>query len=238
MGFSLLGVAAVGAILILTLGVIGVLYWLRPPPQKVLIPSTIIWQRVLRERRRRSDFWRWLVSLLLALTIGSLLALSLGAPFWGDSPGGERLVVVIDNSPTMASRGPSGVSRLERAQESARSLVGALSDGSLVLVTDTGGKLGASGFTSPRAALDDIAGLSLTLTSDAAFPANDYVDAGGTSSADESTRVVFITDGVLVGRRSGIGAGDLGIRRCTERGDHCVRPSSTPRGARPVSSLG
>jgi len=198
MGFSVLGTLAVSAIVLLTAAVIGVLYWLKPPPQKVLIPSTIIWQKVLRERRRRSDFWRWLISLLLALSIGSLLALSLGSPFWGDSPGGERLVVVIDNGPTMGSRGASGRSRLERAEEVARSLVATLSDESQVLVADTGGQLGSSGFTSPRAALEEIRRLALSPRADVAFPANDYVEGRAKQTEEEPTRVVFVTDGVLI----------------------------------------
>ncbi len=53
-------------LLALTAGAVLFLYWLKPPPQRVVGPSTFLWHRVLKERKRRSDFWRWLVSLLVA----------------------------------------------------------------------------------------------------------------------------------------------------------------------------
>ena len=66
---TFISLSLVQGLLLLLATVISIflLYWLKPPPQRVVVPSTIIWQRVLRERKRRSDFWRWLVSLVIAL---------------------------------------------------------------------------------------------------------------------------------------------------------------------------
>ena len=47
--------------------VVLLLYQLPSPPRRLSIPSALIWQRVLRERKRRPERLRWWLSLLLAL---------------------------------------------------------------------------------------------------------------------------------------------------------------------------
>ena len=69
-------------------------YLLKPSPKKILVSSTLLWSRVLKERRRRSDRLRWWLSLLLAATIGLLMALALGRPELGAPREGRRYALV------------------------------------------------------------------------------------------------------------------------------------------------
>ncbi len=181
------------ALLVATAGAVLVLYWLKPPPRRVLVPSTAIWARVLHERRHRSDFWRWLVSLLVALVIGLAIASALGRPEV-EALSGEirRIAVVIDNTPTMATRTGSGATRWELALTKAGELLGQGSEGSQFLVTDTAGQLVATRFTDRRSARDELQSLELAFRRPLGFPqiAN---PADGIP-----LETYFITDGVAV----------------------------------------
>jgi hypothetical protein len=177
-----------------TSGVILFLYWLRPPPQRVVVPSTFIWARVLKERKRRSDFWRWLVSLLLALAAGLALAFALGRPEIEALSGrARRIAVVVDDSPTMGARTASGERRFDRALQIARDLLGEGSAASEYLVTDTAGRLVGTEFGSRRTAIERLEGLRVSLNEASAFPAGDPV-----LFSDPGTEIYFITDGVMV----------------------------------------
>jgi hypothetical protein len=190
----LLSGPTVALLLILTAGAIVFLYWLRPPPQRVVVPSTFLWHRVLRERKRRSDFWRWLVSLLLALAVGLALAAALGKPEIEVLSGRtRRIAVVVDDSPTMAASTASGKTRFDRAIEIARGLLTQGSPSSEYLVIDTAGGLVGTEFGSRRAALEVLAALRVSLHEASAFPSADPV-----LFSAPGTEVFFITDGVMV----------------------------------------
>ena len=64
----------------LTAAAIAALYWLKPPPRRLLVPSNLLWRMVLKERKSSYDQLRWLISLLLALAIGAAIALAVGRP--------------------------------------------------------------------------------------------------------------------------------------------------------------
>ena len=72
----------VGALLGATLATVVFLYWLKPPPQRVVVPSTMLWNRLLKEKKRNTllDRLRWLISLMIALTIGLSVAAAMGRP--------------------------------------------------------------------------------------------------------------------------------------------------------------
>jgi hypothetical protein len=91
---------------------IWLLHLLKPRAQRHVVASALLWRRVLGVRPRRPARWRWWLSLALALGIGLSLAMALVRP---DSfvPGshGTPLVVVLDNSPSMAARTRDGQTR-------------------------------------------------------------------------------------------------------------------------------
>ena len=175
-----------------TIGVVVFLYWLKPPPQRVTVPSTFIWVRVMQERKRRFDFWRWLVSLLVALAIGLAIAAALGKPVIGALSGRvRRIAVILDNSPTMMATTSSGETRWELALAHASDLLNEGSPSSEFMVTDTCGQLPASGFVSRRRALELLERLEPSLEDRGQFPESDAFLA-------DDTEVYFIGDGVLV----------------------------------------
>jgi hypothetical protein len=185
---------AVAALLALTAGAILFLYWLKPPPQRVVVPSTFLWARVLKERKRRSDFWRWLVSLAVALAVGLALAAALGRPEIEALSGkARRIAVVIDDSPTMGASLPGGETRFDRAVGIARTLLTEGSASSAYLVTDTAGRLVGTEFGPRRTALERLETLRVSLDESSAFPTADPV-----LFADPQTEIFFITDGVMV----------------------------------------
>jgi hypothetical protein len=192
--FLAFGAAAMTLILLATAGAIVFLYWLKPPPQRVVVPSTFIWNRVLKERKRSSDFWRWLVSLLVALAAALAIAAAIGRPEIEALSGrARRIVVVVDDSPTMGARTGSGATRFELAVEKARGLLGEGSSGSQYLVTDTAGRLVGTEFSDRRAALERLDGLRVSLAESTAFPAGDPLLV-----SDPATEIYFVTDGVMV----------------------------------------
>ena len=194
MSFFALTGGTMTLLLALTAGVIVLLYWLKPPPQRVVVPSTFLWHRVLKERKRRSDFWRWLVSLLIALAVGLALATALGKPEIEALSGkARRIAVVVDDSPTMGASTASGETRFDRALQIARELLTEGSASSEYLVTDTAGRLVGTEFGSRRTALERLDGLRVSLHETSAFPTADPL-----LFSDRGTEIFFVTDGVMV----------------------------------------
>lgn len=183
---ALLGLAAV---------VVWVLYRVRPEPQPVTVPSNFIWRRVLDERRRREDFWRWLVSLVAALLAALSVALALARPSFGDREV-RRLALVLDNSPAMAALGADGASRWERAVAEAERRIASAGANGEFLVLDTAGRRGGRSFLDPRAARAALASLSPVFGAEHRFP--EVSDLLAAESPAEGAEVVFFGDGVAV----------------------------------------
>ena len=194
MTFSSLSLLQALLLVTSTTAVIVFLYWLKPPPQRVVVPSTWIWARVLKERKRRSDFWRWLVSLIIALVVGLMIASSIGKPEVEALSGRvRRIAIVLDNSPTMATQTSTAQTRWDIAVAKASELLNEGSVASQYLVTDTGGQLPGAGFTSRTRAVELLDQLQPSLRDRVHFPEGDpsLVD-------DDETEVYFIGDGVLI----------------------------------------
>ena len=51
----------IGVLLGATVVTVVFLYWLKPPPQRVVVPSTMLWDRLLKEKKRNTllDRLRW-----------------------------------------------------------------------------------------------------------------------------------------------------------------------------------
>ena len=186
---------ALGALL--AAGVVLLLYWVRPEPQPVVVPSNFIWRKVLDERRRREDFWRWLISLFIALLAALAVVLAMSRPIPGEGVQGGRIVVILDTSPSMAAELPAGGARWEQAAEQARRILGSGNETSEFLLLDTGGERGGRSFTGRREALEALDSLGPAHGREHRFP--DVADllepaaAGGLSA-----QVFFVGDGVFV----------------------------------------
>ena len=86
----------------------------------------MLWQRVLDERVAHS-LWerlRRIISILLAVTIALLIALSVARPELEWLTGKtQHIVIVLDTSPSMNARTADGSTRWQHAIEKARTLV-------------------------------------------------------------------------------------------------------------------
>src|SRR5437870_6520783 len=141
---TLLALAVAGAVI--------ALHFLKIYPHRVLVSSVVLWQRVLGEKFSRSLWERLqrIISILLAVTIALLIALSVGRPQIGVVNGKmRRVVIVLDTSPTMNARTSDGSTRWKHATEKARALL-AESPASEFRIADTSGQT-AFPFTPDRA---------------------------------------------------------------------------------------
>lgn len=191
MTFLLLSPGVMGFLLAATGALVAFLYWLKPPPKRVVVPSNILWNRLLREKKKQTflDRLRWWLSLLLALGIGVALAGALGQPE-ADGGGEPRdITVVIDNSATMATRGSDGFTRWEHAVAQARALLQRGSAGGNFLLVDTNGQAPPTEPGKRGAAIDVLDGLDVSLGGVAQFPLLPATDG----------ELYYISDGVMVG---------------------------------------
>ena len=180
---------------LLTAGVIFLLYWVRPEPQPVVVPSNLIWRRVLDERRRREDFLRWLISLLIALVAALAVVLAVARPLPGTGLRSGRVVIVMDTSPSMAAAVADGETRWDRAYGQARRILAAGNETSEFLLLDTAGQRGGRSFTDRRAAFEALDSLGPVHGAEHGFPdLSDLLDPE--SGAAPAAEVVFIGDGV------------------------------------------
>src|SRR5215217_5549944 len=96
------------------------LFFIKLRPPRILIPSLLLWRRVLDEAREQT-LWeriRRAVSLVLTILIALALALAAVRPARGSAAanvGPGRLLVVLDASWSMQARTRNGETRWERA---------------------------------------------------------------------------------------------------------------------------
>lgn len=102
-------------------------YFLKLRRPKLMVPSLVLWQQVIRDQRVNSPFQKFKRNLLLLLQILLLCALVMGAmqPYW---PAGtssmQSIPVLIDVSASMAAVDrPGSSSRLDLAKEQVRKLI-------------------------------------------------------------------------------------------------------------------
>ncbi len=179
---------------LLTAGVVLLLYWVRPEPQPVVVPSNLIWQRVLDERRHREDFWRWLISLAIALAAAIAVALALARPIPAGGRAG-RVVLVMDNSPSMAASVTPEETRWDRAFGQAARILASGGEASEFLLLDTAGQRGGRSFSGRRAALEALENLAPIYGAEHRFP--DLSDLLEPDAGTPGVEVIFIGDGVM-----------------------------------------
>ena len=107
------------------------IYLIKPTAQSLSVSSTLLWRRLLAARRRRRDRLRWLISLLLAMTVAGCLALAAGQAPWLQPGGGDLIALAFDSSPTMRAALPGGTAtRIDLAVAEARRIVAEADGGS------------------------------------------------------------------------------------------------------------
>src|SRR5215471_16060657 len=151
---TFLALTPLGAVLlaVLTTGTIVALYFLKLRHRRVFISSSLLWRRVLDERQSHS-LWeklRRILSILVAVTIALLIAMSLARPEIESLTGrNERIVVVLDTSPTMNTHTSDGLTRWQHAVDDAKGLLDSGGPTTEFRVLDTSG-MTASAFTTDR----------------------------------------------------------------------------------------
>ena len=159
------------------------LFFMKVRHPRVLVPSLLLWRRVLDEDRQVS-FWervRKAVSYAVAVLVPLLVVLALGRPerHAAGSAGGP-LTVVLDSSLSMLAGRPDGRTRWAAARDRALSLAGG--DADVTVLTTADGIVG--GPTSDREAL--------RVALNGVGPA----EAGPFPQIAGDAQTVFITDGV------------------------------------------
>lgn len=165
------------------------LFLLKVRPPRVVIPSLLLWRRVLDEAR---DLTLWerirrVVSLVLTVAVAVAIALAVARP---SGTGGAaasasrgRLLIVIDSSWSMLTRTAHGETRWDRAIAEARRLASAAAGDEIALATTADGLV--EGPTRDLALIES--GL------DRIAPAGGEI--GAWPRVAGASRVYFITDG-------------------------------------------
>jgi len=132
---SPLGLAGWFALAGVPVGIVA-LYFLKLRRRPVRVPSTILWRRSLEDMHVNSLFQRLRRNLLLFLQLlaMALAMLALARPrMKGTSGQGQRFVLMIDNSASMAAT-DAAPSRLGKAKEAAKKVVGEMDADDLAMV--------------------------------------------------------------------------------------------------------
>lgn len=171
MSFVAVSSATAYALLLGVTLLIVLLYWLKPRPRRVTVASNFIWRKIESAPRPAMDRWRWWLSLLLALAIGLSIALALTRP-QAPALGGvaQRLVLVLDNSISMAARAGDGKSRWQHAVERARRIILNAGLASEFMMLDTTGHADTPEWVTSTAALAKLSKLMVSTAGVARMP--------------------------------------------------------------------
>ncbi len=213
------------------------LYMLKLRRRDVLVSSTLLWQRLLRDREANAPWQRLRrnLLLLLQLLILALLTLALARPFLlAPTVVSGNLVLLLDGSASMQATDVSP-SRFDAARRAALDLVAGLgpADGMTVILAGAQPRVLASATndrTFLRRVLEDVMPTDGSADWEAAFA---LVAAGLVGAPDG--RVVLISDGALPERLPALpGAGEVRFVRVGEGagGDNlAIAALSTREGA-------
>src|SRR5438876_242087 len=190
MTFLALTAAQAGLLAATTVAIIIGLYLLKLRHRRVLISSSILWRRVLDERQSHS-LWeklRRIISIVIAATIALLIAFSLARPEIESLTGkNERIVIVLDTSPTMNTHAGDGKTRWQHAVDRAKGLLDSGGPTTEFRVMDTSA-VTASAFTTDRNEARKLIDQMSPKTADPEFPKVD----------SRESQVYFISDGVTL----------------------------------------
>ena len=127
---------------VLTTAALVAMYFLKLRHRRMVIASSMLWSRVLDRREKRS-LWeklRWLLSILLAVTIGLMMVFAVARPEIPLLTGNTgRTMIVLDTSPSMLARMSDGRTRWQHAVDMANQIVASQGSGAEFRITDTSG---------------------------------------------------------------------------------------------------
>jgi hypothetical protein len=192
-----LALPAAAAVIAALFGValVVLLYLLKPPLRRFIVPSSLIWDRVLKQTHAGRDRLRWWLSVLLAAAIAAAIILAITRPqLIPTGAAGGKLVLVLDNSPTMATRATDGVSRWDHAVVRAREILQSQSAGTRVWLADTMRRIPTPGFEERDAAIERLAGLRVAHGSTPRVP----LPPAGKDDGAGASQIVVISDGVRI----------------------------------------
>jgi hypothetical protein len=175
---------------VLTAGTVIALYFLKLRHRRIFVSSSLLWSRVLDEQQSHSliEKLRRILSILIAVAIALLIAVSLARPEIEFLTGrNERIVIVLDTSPTMETLTGSGKTRWQRAVEEALNLLNSGGPTTEFRVADTSERTALS-FTTDRNDARRLIRQMRPWYSEPHFPKVDARDS----------LVYFISDGVAV----------------------------------------
>ena len=182
--------SVLGAVLLAAIVATIIIYLLNPPILNRVVASNLIWRRVIESARVLHDRWRWWLSLLLALLIIIMIIASAGRLSFG-TEGSDRILVVLDNSPSMAALTDSGETRFALAQDAAASLIRSYSNDVPIMIVDTQRQIITPSFQPSAAAIEEIEKVTLSDGLDPIVPS-------AVANVEVTEKFVF-TDGVLLG---------------------------------------
>jgi Aerotolerance regulator N-terminal len=168
---------------------VALLYRLKPPHRRLAIPSMLIWDRVLRKSHTGSDRLRWWLSLLLCALIAAALAIAFLSSQRLVGGSSQRLILILDNAPTMVTRTTSGATRWDQAVVRAGELLAGRAADTQVLVADTMRRIAIPEFEERDAALVRLQSLRVAHGAAPVMPA---------LPALEQYETVVFSDGVLL----------------------------------------
>ena len=120
------------------------MYLLRTRLRRRPVPTLLFWDQLF-DQKRQSSWWQrlrhWL-SLLLQLAFLLLVVGALADPLWrGQADEAGQVVIVVDNSASMAAATGDGSTRFEQARLEALAVVAGLRDGDEVALVTAGGSV-------------------------------------------------------------------------------------------------
>lgn len=178
------------------------LYILRTRLRRQSVTTLLFWDQVFDQKRQRA-WWQRLrhwFSLLLQLAFLLLVVGALVDPLWeGEGHQARQIVIVVDNSASMAATTASGTTRFEQARARALAVLAAVRDGDEVALVTTGSSVrvpvGMTDFT--PAVRDALQALQRTDGPSRALEAIET--ARRLTRVPEQRRIVLISDACFEG---------------------------------------
>lgn len=197
------------------------LYFLKLKREERVVPSTLLWKKVIEDMHVNAPFQRLRYSLLLLLQLLliALLGFAMARPFLAVSgTESQRIILLIDTSASMSTRdaGPDGTkTRLEAALQDARKKVDDLgNNGEMRIIAFDEEVWKLTLFTQDRNFLKDA--LEQIKTRDMRTSAQDAFETAMTLAEErENTQVIVLSDGCFgkldLQRLLGEGAANVNI---------------------------
>ena len=189
MKFLALSSFAAALLAVLTTLALVAMYFLKLRRRRMMIASSMLWNRVLNRQEERS-LWeklRRILSVILVVIIGLLMVFAIARPAGESAESTGRIMIVLDTTPSMLARMSDGQTRWQHAVDMATAIVEAGGAGSEFRIADTGGQYDSSYSGSAAEAKQTIRSLR-PMAATPRFPEADPSEA----------EIYFISDGVAI----------------------------------------